>query len=138
MKAFLIVFFFFQSLIAIAEGRTFCAEAYNSEYDLTMKINLYADSVSIPGQEILGNCYGYLKKNTDQRAWIIVSATVKKGGKSAELEIINDYGSEDLTAELSLTADSTYTLRQVSGSTIKVANRGKWQKLPKEIKFVRK
>jgi hypothetical protein len=51
--------------------------------------------------------------------------------------MVNDYGSEDLNAELILNSDSTYILRQLQGSTIKVAGKNKWIKLPKELKFVK-
>ena len=54
------------------------------------------------------------------------------------MDLINDYGSEDLTATLTRKNDSIYVLKQESGSTIKVPNKGKWQKLPKTLEFKRK
>lgn len=118
-----------------ADGKTFQGKIYCSEQDVTMELNLYGETVKIPGQDILGEVYGYLKKNTDSRAWIIMGVKFAADGNSAELEIINDYGSEDLVASLSFDKDGMYTLRQLSGSTMKVAVRGKWVKLPKEMKF---
>jgi hypothetical protein len=52
--------------------------------------------------------------------------------------MINDYGSEDLTAILTAKNDSLYELRQVEGSTLKVPKNGKWQKLPKTLEFKRR
>ena len=101
-----------------------------------MRLNLYEETIPIPGQEILGNTFGYLKKSTDSRVWIVTGVTISKDGKKADLEMINDYGSEDLNAELILNSDSTYLLRQLSGSTIKIAGKNKWIKLPKELKFI--
>lgn len=120
-----------------ADGKAFQGKIYCSEQDVTLEMNLYEETVKIPGQDILGEVYGYLKKNTDSRAWIIMGVKFADDGNSAELEIINDYGSEDLVAVLSFDKDGMYTLRQLSGSTMKVAVRGKWVKLPKEMKFKR-
>ena len=109
------------SVTSIAEDDVFRARIYNKEYDVFL--------------DILGATYGYLKKSTDQRVWIITGVEIGKSGKTAKLEMINDYGSEDLTATLTCESDSTYTLRQEEGSTLKVAGKGKWIKLPKIMKF---
>ena len=110
----------------------------NQEYNVFLRLNLYEETIPIPGQDILGNTFGYLKKTTDSRVWIITGAEISKDGKKASLEMVNDYGSEDLNAELTITNDSTYVLRQLEGSTIKVAGKSKWIKLPKELKFIKK
>ncbi len=52
--------------------------------------------------------------------------------------LINDTGSEDLTATLTVKNDTTYVLRQMKGSTLKVPNKGKWQKLPTEVTFIKR
>ena len=109
----------------------------NKEYNVFLRLNLYEETIPIPGQDILGTTFGYLKKPTDSRVWIVTGATISKDGKKAALEMVNDYGSEDLNAELILNSDSTYILRQLQGSTIKVAGKNKWIKLPKELKFVK-
>ena len=54
------------------------------------------------------------------------------------MQLINDYGSEDLKASLTRKNDSIYVLKQLEGNTIKVPNKGKWQKLPKTLEFKRK
>jgi hypothetical protein len=54
------------------------------------------------------------------------------------LQLINDFGSEDLTATLTRKNDSVYVLRQEGGNPIKVPRNGKWQKLPKTIELKRK
>ena len=59
-------------------------------------------------------------------------------GRKAELEMVNDTGSDDLRATLEQKDDSTYVLRQGNGSTIKVPNNNKWQKLPNTLVFKRK
>ena len=52
--------------------------------------------------------------------------------------IINDYGSEDLMAKLVVENDSTYLLKQINGSTLKIVVDNKWVKLPKTLEMKRK
>ena len=58
-------------------------------------------------------------------------------GNKALLTIVNDYGSEDLTATLIHNTDGTFTLRQDSGSAIKIVKDRKWVKIPKVITFTK-
>lgn len=117
----------------------FKAYIYNKEYKVYMRINLYDNDIKIPGQEIFGEIGGFLRSDDDSRCWIITSAEVNEKKHTANLEIINDYGSEDLTATLSYNPkDSVYTLKQNAGSTIKIARNRKWVKLPSTMQFKRK
>ena len=101
-----------------------------------MKINLYEENIEVPGQELYGPLHGFLGKNHNSCCWVITSAKVE--GNMATISLINDYGSEDLTASLTLKNDSTYILKQMEGSTLKVPKNGKWQKLPKTLEFMLK
>ena len=117
----------------------FKAYIYNKEYKVYMRINLYDNDIKIPGQEIFGEIGGFLRSDDDSRCWIITSAEMNEKKHTANLEIINDYGSEDLTATLSYNPkDSVYTLKQGAGSTIKIARNRKWVKLPSTMQFKRK
>ena len=118
------------------DSTTFRAYLYNNEYDVYLKINFYDEDIKVPGQELYGTLPGYLGKKNNSFCWVITSAKIKDD-KTATLSLINDYGSEDLTATLTLQNDSTYILKQESGSTLKVPKNGKWQKLPKTLEFKR-
>lgn len=102
-----------------------------------MNINLYDKNINVPSHELFGELPGYLGKRMNNFFWLITSGKIKSPEK-AELNLINDYGSEDQKATLIKKNDSTYILRQGNGSVIKVANNGKWQKLPKETEFRKK
>lgn len=124
-------------LLAQNEEKDFRAYLFNKEYDVYLRIDFYNESISVPGNELYGKLHGYLGKNNNSFCWPITAAKLKDE-HTAELSLINDYGSEDLTATLTQQNDSTYILKQEKGSTLKVPKNGKWQKLPKTLPFKRK
>ena len=113
----------------------FRAYLINKEYSVFLRIDFYQESISVPGQDLYGKLPGYLSKQHNSFCWLITSAEVD--GNKATLQMINDYGSEDLTATLTAESDSVYVLKQIDGSTLKVPNNGKWQKLPKTLELKR-
>ncbi|SED97430.1 hypothetical protein SAMN04487850_0005 [Prevotella aff. ruminicola Tc2-24] len=124
------------SVSAQQENRPFRAHLYNSEYDVFLRIDFYDESITVPGQDLYGSLPGYLGKTHNSFCWLITTAKVK--GHTAHIALINDYGSEDLTATLTVKNDSIYELKQVEGSALKVPKDGKWQKLPKVLTLKRR
>ena len=119
------------------DSTTFRASLYNNDYEVYLRINLYDEDIKVPGQELYGTLPGYLGKKSNSFCWVITSAKIKDR-KTATLNLINDYGSEDLTATLTRQNDSIYILKQVEGSTLKVPKDGKWQKIPKTLELKRR
>ena len=119
-----------------ADSTAFRAFLYNKEYDVCMRINFYEQDLIISWQEVLGPLPGYLYKSDSSYCWIVLDSSVE--GDRAELQMVNDTGSDDLTATLTQKNDTTYILRQRSGATIKVPNKNKWQKLPATLTFIKK
>ena len=115
--------------------KPFRAYLTNKEYSVYLRIDFYQESISVPGQDLYGKLPGYLSKQHNSFCWLITSAEVE--GNKATLQMINDYGSEDLTATLTAESDSVYVLKQIEGSTLKIPNNGKWQKLPKTLELRR-
>jgi hypothetical protein len=113
----------------------FRAYLFNSEYQVFMRINFHQQDIIIPGQDILGPQPGYLGKDKYTFCWPVITAVVD--GDKAHIQMVNDYGSEDLEAVLTRENDSIYTLRQVKGSTLKLPEGGKWQKIPRTITLKR-
>ena len=119
------------------DSTAFRAYLVNNEYEVYLRINFYDQNIKIPGQELYGELPGFLGKKNNSFCWVITSCKVKNEEK-AELQLINDFGSEDLTATLTRVNDSLYVFRQEAGSTLKVPKNGKWQKLPKRFVLKRK
>ncbi len=123
--------------MAQKDDKSFHAYLYNNEYNVYLNINLYDQDVEVPGQSLYGQLPGFLGKKNNSFCWVITSCQVVDE-QHATLQLINDYGSEDLKATLIRENDSLYVLKQGSGSTIKVPNNGKWQKLPKTLQLKRR
>ena len=139
-KTCLIIIALWLTISAFAEQKDstiFRAYLYNNEYDVYLRINLYDEDIKVPGQELYGTLPGYLGKKNNSFCWVVTSAKIKDR-KTATLDLINDYGSEDLTATLTQKNDSIYILKQESGSTLKVPKNGKWQKIPKTLELKRR
>lgn len=136
-KLFVLMFVFLVSVkLAAQSDKVFHTYIYNDEFKVYMDINLYENNVIVPDQELFGEIPGYFGAKRDQRKWLITSAKID-GKNSATLEIVNDYGSEDLTATLTYNPeDGSYVLKQKSGSRIKIVVNRKWVKIPTELKFV--
>lgn len=113
----------------------FRAYLFNKEYNVFLKIDFYKQDITVPGQDLYGELPGYLSKRSNTFCWLITSVDVKEN--TATLQMINDYGSEDLTATLTAKSDSIFVLKQIDGGTLKVPNNGKWQKLPKTMELKR-
>ena len=113
----------------------FRAYLYNKEYGVFLKIDLCDESITIPDQDFYGSLPGYMGKKVNNFIWLITSTEVKE--KSAKLTMINEFGSEDLIASLVRENDSLYIFRQEEGSQLKLSQKGKWQKMPKKMEFIR-
>lgn len=109
----------------------------NKEYNLFMRINLYDNNIAVPQHELFGELPGFLGKKHNSFVWAITGAKFKNE-HTAELTMINDFGSEDCTAILTCKNDSIYILKQKNGSALKVPDNNKWKKLPTTMEFKRR
>ena len=125
------------ALHAQRPDRPFHAYLYNKEYQVYLRINFYEQDVTVSGHDLYGQLPGFLGKEHNAFCWPVTSCRIESDRK-ATMELINDFGSEDLTATLERQGDSLYVLRQVKGNTLKVPHEGKWRKLPKVLPLKRK
>lgn len=123
-------------LLPAQTDSTFNVTLCNDEYKIYITMNLYDKNVDVPGQAVLGKVDGFIGSKQSSGKWIIVSSKIKNKHE-AEIEVINDYGSEDFTAVIKRNSDGTYSYNKKDGSTLKFAVRGKWQKILGSLKFVK-
>lgn len=117
-------------------GKTFIGEYRNDELKIFLRINLIDKNVQVPKQDILGEIDGYIGSTQCDHVWPIVDSEVN--GNTAQLQLINNFGSEDFTATLTDNGDGTVTLKHIQGSTFKFPVNRKWQKIPKTVVFYKK
>ena len=101
-KIWLIITALWLTINVFAEQRdstAFRAYLYNNTYEVYLQINFYDENIKVPGQELYGMLPGYLGKKNNSFCWVITSAKIKNR-QTATMNLINDYGSEDLTATL--------------------------------------
>ena len=123
-------------LLPAQTDSTFNVTLHNDEYKIYITMNLYDKDVDVPGQAVLGKVDGFIASKQSSSKWIIVSSRIISKTE-AEIEVINDYGSEDFMAVIKRNADGTYSYTKKGGSTLKFAVRGKWQKIPGSLELVK-
>lgn len=109
---------------------------YNEEFQIYLKLNVYDKNIMVPDQDIYGELPGYLGSKRDSRLWLITDAN-QLNEKSVELSVINDYGSEDFIARITIDDKGVYTFKHIEGSTYKIVVNSKYVKIPKTITFVK-
>lgn len=112
--------------------RVFKGYLYNNEYQVYLDIDFYQKNILVPNQEIFGQLPGYFGAKRDTRKWLITDAKISNDS-TAQISIINDYGSEDLSATLHRDKNGQYILKQGEGSPIKIVVNRKWVKIPKTL-----
>lgn len=129
---------FFSLLLCLLAGsvcaqKTFKRSLYDSENKLNLHIDLYEETVNVPGMDMFGPMNGYLNGNV-YGIWMITSAKVEDG-KTAVIRLSNDLGSETQEARLTQKNDSTYLLELLGGTAIKKVVNKKLVKIPQKLTF---
>ena len=116
-------------------GRPWKMESVDPQEKVTLTIDLYEESVEVPGMEIFGLMNGYLGGNI-YGVWLVTSFRIK--GNRAILRLSNDLGSETQEAELVQTSDSTYMLELKGSVVVKRAVGRKLVKIAPTLKMFRR
>ncbi len=120
------------ALIMVGVATTLAAQTFkgsfrNEELKITMELDLYNDSVPVPGIDD-EYCYGYLRGNINGM-WVILRVT-SVGEDKALVRAACDNGSDAQNLELTF-VDDKLQVRQVDDTFIKGIAGKKYVKLPK-------
>ena len=107
-----------------------------SEEKIDFHIDLYEESIEVPGMEAFGPMNGYLGGNI-YGVWYVVGFDIKDD-HHATITIANDLGSEDQKLTLTQTSDSTYQLKFLGYNAVKRAQGKTLVKIPSELKMEKK
>ena len=125
----------FIAATAVFAQNNFCGKFNNAEYKIFLEINFTEKNIIVPDQEVFGELDGYIGSTQCNTVWPITSSNIK--GKTALMEVINNYGSEDFEASLKFLNDSTLQYEHKNGSTLKFPVNKKWHKIPNKVVFKR-
>ncbi|MBO7067254.1 MAG: hypothetical protein J6W52_01030 [Bacteroidaceae bacterium] len=103
------------------------------EEDIRLHIDLYEETIKVPGMEMFGPMNGYLGGNI-YGVWTVTSFTIQDD-KIAKLRLSNDLGSETQKATLTQQSDSIYILHFDGTNVVKRAVGRKLVKIPGELKM---
>lgn len=101
------------------------------EEGINLRLDLYEESIEVPGMEAFGPMNGYMDGNI-YGVWYVVSFDIKDDSH-ANVTIANDLGSEDQKLTLTQTSDSTYQLKFLGYNAVKRAQGKKLVKIPTEF-----
>ena len=132
--AFLIIMILSTINVLGQTAEPFKGKFVNEEYQIYLKLNAYDQDIMVPDQEIYGELPGYFGSKRDSRLWLVIECELIND-KTVELKVINDYGSEDFTARLTMNDDGTFTLKHINGSTYKIVVDSKYVKIPKKLEM---
>lgn len=128
-----------ESLSDTTGVRPFQGVFYAAADGITLHLDLYADTLLVPGFEFLGTTHGYMQGDTNEQlygTWFLLSHTLE--GNKALLRFSNDIGSDAQRIEFTRHADGSYTYKAVGGNEVKKAVHRKLYKVASEMRFMRK
>ena len=116
-------------LVGLCTGLTtarspFKCTLYDRENKIYLHLDLYEESINVPGMEMFGPMNGYMNGNV-YGIWMITSSK----------RLSNDLGSETQEVKLTVENDSTYLLEQQGGTVIKKVVNKKLVKIPRNLTF---
>ena len=134
MKRFLSLFLITLSLTSsvLAQG-PWKLNLHCLEEDVRLHIDLYEESVKVPGMEMFGPMNGYLGGNI-YGVWTVTSFKIQDD-KTATLRLSNDLGSETQKATLTQQSDSLYLLHLDGVNVVKRVVGKKLVKVPIDFKM---
>lgn len=133
MKYILSLMAMITSILSYA-GQPWKLNLIDPKEKISLKMDLYEESIVVPGMEMFGPMHGYLGGNI-YGVWTITSFKIKKD--MAVIRLSNDLGSETQEAELKQTSDTTYTLKLTGSTVVKRAEGRKLHKITSTLKMVK-
>lgn len=103
---------------------------------INLNIDLYDESIEVPGMEMFGPMNGYLNGDI-YGVWYVTGFDIKDD-RNVTIKVANDLGSENQKISLIQTSDSTWTLKFEGQQVVKRAVGKKLVKIPRELVMKKK
>ena len=115
-------------------GQPWKLQLTSPEEKVNLHLDLYEESIEVPGFEAFGPMNGYMDGNI-YGVWYVVGFDIKDD-QHATVTIANDLGSEDQKLSLTQNPDSSYQLKFLGYNAVKRAQGKKLVKIPTEMRMV--
>ena len=123
--------------LIILAGEPFRGTFEAKDLGMKMVIDLYNESIEVPGMEMFGQLNGYINGTGLYRTWYV--STIKStDDEKAIVHFSNDLGSETQPVELSVKGDSLIHFKAIGGNVMKKAVGKKLVKIQSEFDLKRK
>lgn len=126
----LALFAMFVSLSSDIKAQNFKGKFANFDLQVILNINLYNDSIDVPGLEGLETCYGYLSGNING-SWLFLKV-IKIDGKKAEVRASNERGNDSDNIKIEFQDENNVIISSKEG-LVKYVENNKYVKLPKPL-----
>ena len=120
-------------VVAVSAQRPFEGFFTEDELELRCQLNLYADSIPVPGLE-MDSCYGFIQGKING-TWVILKIK-ELDEKSALVRAVSDRGSDGQDVRIVLT-DSGVSMSLVGDNNMKAISGKKYVKMPKPFRLER-
>ena len=121
--------------VACSAQQTFKGIFWSEEEGIYLRLDLYEETLPVPGMDYLGQTNGYMEGNV-YGIWMVTSSRIKN--RTATVKLANDFGSESQVITLTAENDSTLLYKAKEPAVIKRAVKRKLVKIPDTIRFIRK
>lgn len=118
---------------SVCAQKAFKCSLVDNENKISLHLDLYEETVNVPGMDMFGPMNGYMNGNI-YGIWMITSAKIQDE-RTAVIRLSNDLGSETQEGKLSVKNDSTYQLELQGGTVIKKVVNKKLVKIPQKLTF---
>ncbi|MBO4611858.1 MAG: hypothetical protein J5671_01655 [Bacteroidaceae bacterium] len=105
---------------------------FNDAEEIEMHIDLYEETIDVPGMAMFGPMNGYLGGKGIYGKWMVTSFVIKDD-HAATLRVSNDLGSETQSVLLTWQNDSTYAMDLQGGVVVKKVVNRKLVKIPARV-----
>lgn len=131
MKHICILFSAFVAIMAQA-AEPWRLHLVNPDEGVNLRIDLYEESITVPGMEMFGPMNGYLNGKGIYGVWTVTSFKIHDNHTST-LRLSNDLGSETQAIRLTCLNDSTYQMTLEDGVVMKKAVNRKLVKIAPQM-----
>ena len=121
-----------------AQDQPFKGDFVNEETGFLIHLDLYEETIEVPGLEFLGMMNGYLDGKTRNHVygvWTLIKFEIL--GKKAKLRFVNDIGADTQDVTLTLIDEDTLDYSTSGGNSIRRVQDNKWAKTPSSMKLYR-